>query len=164
VEITTISNENAANNDKIFTATEVSPSFPGGKSAWDKYLQKTLNREMVINAGGPVGKYVVVVSFKVDQMGKVSLVHANNDPGYGTGAEAERVIRTGPDWIPAKQNGKNVTCMYEQKITWVVTEENEKSTKKKTTLNLIAEPGIKGTDDAKQKENMLAFQKSLRKP
>lgn len=130
VEITTISNENAANNDKIFTTTEVSPSFPGGKSAWDKYLQKTLNRELVINAGGPVGRYLVVVSFKVDQTGKVSMVQAKNDPGYGTGAEAERVIRTGPDWIPAKQNGKNVTCMYEQKITWVVTDESVKPTKK----------------------------------
>lgn len=162
VEIETKSDGSSQNGEKIFTAVEVPPSFPGGKSAWDKYLQKTLNRELMIDAGAPVGKYVVVVSFKVDQTGKVSLVHANNDPGYGTGAEAERVIRTGPNWIPAKQNGKIVTCMFEQKITWVVTDESVKPTKKNVSLNLSSRSGKKGIDDAKQKEIMQAFQKKLK--
>lgn len=163
IEIETKSDESFSNGEKLFTAVEVAPSFPGGKTAWDNYLQRTLHKNIITDAGGPAGRYTVVVSFKVDQTGKVSRVQAKNDPGYGTGAEAERIIRSGPDWVPAKQNGKNVACMFEQRITWVVTEENEKSKKKNTTLNLTAEPGKKKIDEAKQKENMLAFQKKLTK-
>ncbi|MDE3252003.1 MAG: hypothetical protein KGO92_04295, partial [Bacteroidota bacterium] len=163
VEIITKTDEASHNEEKTFTKVEVPPSFPGGKKAWDAYLRKTLNRELIIDAGGPVGKYTVTVAFKVDQKGKLSMVHAKNDPGYGTRAEAERVLSTGPDWIPARQNGKTVACLYEQKITWVVTEEKESPAKKNTSLNLSSESGKKGIDDARQKEIMQAFQQKLSK-
>jgi len=46
-----------------------------------------------------------------------------NDPGYGCGAEAVRVIKKGPKWQPAIQNGRNVIYRQKQNITFEVTEQ-----------------------------------------
>lgn len=66
--------------------------FPGGSAAWQKYLEKNLNVGILTDKKAPPGKYTVAVSFQVDAEGNVSHVKALNDPGYGTGAEAARVI------------------------------------------------------------------------
>jgi protein TonB len=56
----------------------------------------------------------------VDANGNVSDVRADNDPGYGTAEEAVRVIKKGPKWMPAIQNGKNVNYRQKQNITFQV--------------------------------------------
>lgn len=65
----------------------------------------------------------MIVTFIVDKDGKVSDVKAENDPGYGTKEEAIRVIKKGPNWIPANQNGKLVVYRHKQAITFRVTEQ-----------------------------------------
>jgi hypothetical protein len=69
-----------------------------------------------------IGKYVVTLSFIVDKNGVISDVRAENDPGYGTKEEAIRVIKKGPDWRPAVQNGRNVNYRHIQNIVFVVAE------------------------------------------
>lgn len=96
--------------------------FPGGTAGWTKYLERTLNTEVPIENGAPAGTYSVVVSFAVDKDGNVSDVRALNDPGYGTAEEAVKVIKKSRQWIPAFQNGKNVTYRQKQSVTFVVTE------------------------------------------
>jgi protein TonB len=59
-----------------------------------------------------------VVSFIVDKSGVISDVKAENDPGYGTVAEAIKVIRKGPNWMPAEQNGNKVIYRQKQNITF----------------------------------------------
>ncbi len=115
--------------DKLFTQTQVPPSFPGGLSAWTNYLQRNLNRDIPVEKGGPPGKYTVVVEFIVDKEGKLSDIKAMNDPGYGTAAEAVRVIEKGPHWVPATQNGKTVVAKHRQSITWVIAGEELKTIK-----------------------------------
>lgn len=73
--------------------------------------------------GAPPAKYTVVVSFIVSKTGDISEESAENDPGYGTKAEALRVITKGPKWKPAVQNGTNVIYRHKQSITFVVSEE-----------------------------------------
>ena len=73
--------------------------------------------------GGPPGKYTVVLSFIVDKEGGISNVKAENDPGYGTAEEAIRMIKKGPSWVPAVQNGKKVVYRQKQPITFVISEE-----------------------------------------
>ena len=74
--------------------------------------------------GAPAGRnYSVIVSFIVDIDGSVSHVVAENDPGYGTAAEAVRAIRNSGKWIPAMQNGKKVKYRQRQQIIFQVTEE-----------------------------------------
>ncbi len=110
------------NYERTFVQTQVPASFPGSKEGWLKYLQRNLKAEVPTNHGAVPGTYKVVVSFLVDTEGKLSDVKAQNDPGYGTAAEAVRVIKEGPNWIPAKQNGKTVTAETKQAIAFQVSE------------------------------------------
>ncbi len=109
--------------DKEFKSVQIDAQFPGGFDAWSKYLQRNLNSEVPIDNGAPAGSYTVTVSFLVDKDGNISQVKAENDPGYGTAAEAVRVIERGPKWIPAVQNGRNVIYRHRQKITFTVQDE-----------------------------------------
>lgn len=109
--------------DKIFTVVQIAAEFPGGLPAWTKYLERNLNRDLPVENGAPPGKYTVYVTFIVDKTGGISDVQAENDPGYGTKDEAIRVIKKGPAWKPAIQNGRNVIYRHKQGITFVVSEE-----------------------------------------
>lgn len=109
--------------DKVFTVVQIPAEFPGGLPAWTKYLERNLNRDLPVNNGAPPGKYTVVVSFIVDKNGGISEVQAENDPGYGTKEEAVRVIKKGPLWKAAVQNGRNVIYRHKQSITFQVSEE-----------------------------------------
>lgn len=109
--------------DKVFTVVQIAAEFPGGLPAWSKYLERNLNRDLPVENGAPPGKYTVVVSFIVAKDGRISDVVAENDPGYGTKAEAVRVITKGPNWKPAVQNGRNVIYRHKQSITFQVSEE-----------------------------------------
>ncbi len=104
----------------IFTVVQIPAQFPGGLPAWTRYLQTHLNSSLPVENGAPPAKYTVVVSFIVDKTGKISDVQAENDPGYGTKEEAIRVIKKGPDWTPAVQNGRNVVYRHKQGITFDV--------------------------------------------
>jgi len=109
--------------DKVFTVVQIPAEFPGGLPAWSRYLERNLNREIPVENGAPPGRYTVVVAFTVSKTGAISDVAAENDPGYGTKAEAIRVITKGPSWKPAVQNGRNVIYRHKQAVTFVVSEE-----------------------------------------
>ncbi|TAF55921.1 MAG: energy transducer TonB [Sphingobacteriia bacterium] len=109
--------------DKVFTVVQIAAEFPGGIPAWTKYLERNLNRDLPVENGAPPGRYTVIVSFIVSKDGSISDVTAENDPGYGTKAEAVRVIQKGPKWKPAVQNGRNVIYRHKQSITFQVSEE-----------------------------------------
>ncbi|WP_164974211.1 energy transducer TonB [Filimonas effusa] len=111
-------------NDGPVVTVSIQARFPGGTDAWRRFLEKNLNRdEPVANGAAPGSKLTVIVSFVVDRDGNVSDVKAENDPGYGTAAEAVRVIKRGPQWMPAEQNGRKVIYRQRQSITFMVDEE-----------------------------------------
>jgi protein TonB len=105
--------------DKEFTSVQVEAKFPGD---WSKFLERNLNAQTPADNGAPPGKYTVTVSFKVDKDGSISEVTSLNDPGYGCAAEAVRVIKKGPKWNAAIQNGRNVIYRQKQNIVFQVTE------------------------------------------
>ncbi len=115
--------EESKGYDKVFTKTEVPASFPGGKDAWLKYLQRNLKLDLPVEKGAPPGTYTVIVSFIVAIDGTISNVKADNDPGYQTAEEAVRIIVKGPKWVPAKQNGKEVISKVKQSVTFKISEE-----------------------------------------
>ncbi|MFY0022682.1 energy transducer TonB, partial [Acinetobacter baumannii] len=61
--------------------------------------------------------------FMISAEGVLSNIKALNNPGYGTAAEAVRVIAKGPKWEPALQNGKKVASIVKQSITFVISED-----------------------------------------
>ncbi len=108
--------------DKEFKTVQIQAKFPGGNEAWIAYLKRNLRAEVPTDNGAPTANYTVIVSFLVDKTGAISEVKAENDPGYGTSAEAVRVIQRGPAWTPAVQNGRNVIYRQKQSITFQVQE------------------------------------------
>lgn len=107
---------------EFFTTVQIEAQFPGGVKEWSRFLERTLNTEIPVENGAPVGKYTVVVAFNVDKQGNVSEIQALNDPGYGIADEAIKVIKRSKQWIPAVQNGRNVGYRQKQSITFVVSE------------------------------------------
>jgi protein TonB len=110
------------NYDQTFTKVEVEASFPGGEGQWRKFLERNLNASAPVDNGAPPGSYTVQVQFIVDKEGKVSEVKALSSHGYGMEEEAVRVIKRGPNWTPAIQNGRQVKAYRKQPITFVVSE------------------------------------------
>jgi protein TonB len=109
--------------DKIFTKVENEAAFPGGEAAWRRYLEKNLNASTPVDNGAPEGTYQVIVRFIVSKDGSISDVQAESKHGYGMEDEAVKIIKRGPKWTPALQNGRNVNAYRRQPITFVVQEQ-----------------------------------------
>lgn len=115
--------EKKEDENQIFEKVEIEASFTGGESAWRKYLERNLNPNTPVDNGAPEGTYTVYVQFVVSKDGSISDVKALTTHGYGMEQEAMRVIRKGPKWVPAVQNGRSVNAYRKQPITFQVTSE-----------------------------------------
>ncbi|HLA55207.1 MAG TPA: energy transducer TonB [Flavobacterium sp.] len=91
---------------------EVKPDFPGGLEKFYKYVG---NNYKVPEEEGLKGK--VFVTFVVEKDGSLTDIKVVRDIGYGTGAEAIRVLKKSPRWNPGEQNGKKVRVLYSLPIT-----------------------------------------------
>jgi len=110
----------ADDEDKVFTKVENEASFPGGQPAWVRYLTKNLNANAPVDNGASPGTYQVIVKFIVSKDGSISDVQAETKHGFGMEDEAVKIIKRGPKWTPALQNGRNVNAYRRQPITFVV--------------------------------------------
>ena len=110
--------------DRVFTKVEKEAKFPGGQAAWTRYLERNLNSSIPSDEGAPPGLYKVTVQFIVDKEGNISNVTAIETPKAcsGCGPEAIRVIKKGPKWEPAVQNGRNVIFQALQAVIFKVEE------------------------------------------
>jgi len=106
--------------NKVFEKVEIEAMFPGGESAWRKYLERNLNANTPVDNGAPEGSYTVWVQFIVDKEGNISDVKPLTSHGYGMEDEAAKIIKKGPKWTPAQQNGRQVKAYRKQPITFVV--------------------------------------------
>ena len=111
--------------DKVFTKVEKEAKFPGGMDGWKRYLERNLNANVASDEGAPEGNYTVKVQFIVDKEGGISNVQAIEVPKAckGCGDEAVKVIKKGPKWEPAVQNGRNVIYQAIQYVTFQVAAE-----------------------------------------
>jgi protein TonB len=109
--------------NKVFEKVEVEAAFPGGEREWRKYLERNLDANTPVENGAPEGTYTVVVQFIVDKEGNISDVKSLSDKGYGMEEEAIKIIKKGPKWTPAIQNGRQVKAYRKQPITFVVAAE-----------------------------------------
>jgi N-acetylmuramoyl-L-alanine amidase len=112
-----------AANDKIFSKTEIDPTFPGGEHAWIEYLQQNLNANVPVDNNAPEGSYTVWVEFQVASDGTVSNVKTLTNYGFGMEQEVIKLFAKGHKWNPAIQNGKKVAAYKKQPVTFVVQEE-----------------------------------------
>ncbi len=118
-----VEEKKAEDENKIFEKVEIEASFKGGEGAWRKYLERNLNGNTPVDNGAPEGTYTVYVQFVVSKDGSISDVKPLTSHGFGMEQEAVRVIKKGPNWTPAVQNGRSVNAYRKQPITFQVTGE-----------------------------------------
>ncbi|KQB40789.1 MULTISPECIES: energy transducer TonB [Flavobacterium] len=100
------------NNVYNTAGIEVKPDFPGGIEKFYKFVG---NNYKTPEEEGLKGK--VYVTFVVEKDGSLTDIKVLRDIGYGTGAEAIRVLKKCPKWTPGEQNGKKVRVLYSLPIT-----------------------------------------------
>ncbi|WP_026903608.1 energy transducer TonB [Pedobacter glucosidilyticus] len=96
-------------NEYLVSAEEM-PEFPGGMTAWAKYLNRNLQYPAVARENEIQGR--VTVSFVVERNGEITNIKVLRGIGAGCDEEAIRVIKKSPLWKPGKQNGKAVRVSY----------------------------------------------------
>jgi len=105
-----------SSKDVVFKKVEIESSFPGGASAWAKYLGNNLHYPKDAIKKDIQG--TVVVQFIVNKEGKVENVRVVRSLEYSLDKEAARIIRESPDWTPAVQDGRTVKSYKLQPIVF----------------------------------------------
>lgn len=101
-----------------YTVVEQMPEFPGGESALIKYLSTAIKYPRIATENGVQGK--VFVQFVVDKDGGISNAKVVRGVDSALDAEALRVVKSMPKWIPGKQNGETVRVSYTIPINFVL--------------------------------------------
>lgn len=96
---------------------EEMPSFPGGQSAMFKWLSNNIIYPQECEKDGLQGR--VVLTYVVERDGSISEVKVENSVHPLLDAEAIRVTKAMPRWIPGKINGIPVRVKYTLPITFV---------------------------------------------
>ncbi len=100
------------NGKLVYQYAEIQPQFPGGQEAMLKFLRDNVKYPELAQKNKLEG--TVVVSFVVDESGKVTRVSGKmdmpNDVKQPLIDEAVRVVKSMPKWIPAQHKGKTVRC------------------------------------------------------
>ena len=103
-------------SDEVFRAVEQMPVFPGGDAALMKYIDSHLQYPPTAMENGIQGR--VIVQFVVTKTGKIGDVKVVRGVDSALDAEAVRVVKTFPDFIPGRSNGKPVNTWYTLPITF----------------------------------------------
>jgi len=92
-----------------FHVVEQLPEFPGGASAFMKWITANVKYPSYAEKNKIEGK--VVVSFIVDTEGNVTKLKIEKSPNTQLSNEVMRAMRTMPKWKPGIQNGKICSTM-----------------------------------------------------
>ena len=76
-----------------------------------------------MNDGFKPGTYTFIFKFIVAADGSLSEFSTENFPASKTAKHCIDVLKNGPKWIPAKQNGHIVAAYRKQPITFIISEE-----------------------------------------
>ncbi len=100
--------------DKIYVEVEVAPQFPGGKAEMYKWLSKNLRYPENAAKNNVQGR--VIVQFVVEKDGSVGEVKVVRGKDPELDAEAIRVVKSMPNFIPGTMNGEPVRVWYTMPI------------------------------------------------
>jgi outer membrane biosynthesis protein TonB len=91
-------------DDEVTGYTPPQPVY--GRTSFNKYIQDNLRRPDTATSGQRV---VVVLNFIVDMNGKIDSMKVIKSPGKIFSDEAIRLIKEGPSWKSAEQNGRAIS-------------------------------------------------------
>lgn len=94
-------------NEHPYSVMEEKPKPIKGMGHFYDFIGRNYNTPQVAGLKGKI-----YISFIVEKDGKLTEIKVIKDIGYGTGAEAIRVLTKYENWLPAKQRGVPVRVMY----------------------------------------------------
>ena len=109
-EKTTQTRKDTTTDDKVYEVCEQMPIFEGGDAALLKYLTDSVKYPELAKKHGVQGR--VVIGFIVEKDGSLTNVKVLRAVDRALDAEALRVVKGMPKWIPGRQNGKRVRVRY----------------------------------------------------
>jgi TonB family protein len=111
-----VENQDVEESDTLDLRTDEIPKFPGGEKALRKFLEK--NIYYPLNADEVEGIVIVSVIIEVD--GSVSDIKILKSAHPEFSAEAIRVMKLMPNWIPGKKEGEEVRVIIEIPILFSI--------------------------------------------
>lgn len=108
-------------DDSIYEVVDSVASFPGGKQAWNKFVENTLDPGVGLENGAKKGTYKIKIRFTVTKDGSLKDFEPITKYKHGFEEEVIRMLKLSPKWIPAKKNGVNVNSKVEQEQVFVIT-------------------------------------------
>ena len=108
--------KSAESTEKTYVVVEQMPAFPGGDAALMKYLSENIKYPKAAEKAGEQGR--VVVNFIVEKDGAISNVNVVRSVTPTLHAEAVRVIKAMPKWVPGKQDGQSVRVKYNVPVSF----------------------------------------------
>ena len=96
--------------EKVFTAVEQMPQFPGGEAELMKYLSKNIKYPTMAMENNIQGR--VVVQFVVTKTGSIGEVKVVRSVDRDLDREAIRVCKSLPKFTPGKMDGQAVNVWY----------------------------------------------------
>ena len=116
-----VANESSAQDTKVYETVEQMPEFPGGMEALVNYLQENVKYPEQAAKNKVQGR--VLVQFIVDKTGQVGDVKVVRSVNEELDAEAVRVVKSMPDFIPGRQDGKAVSVWFTLPISFKLNSE-----------------------------------------
>lgn len=104
----TINNDDAE-ADSVYSIPQVSPMFPGGANAMRSFFAKNI---ITPESDGKSVKGKVFVRFMVKKNGELAKIYLVKGLNDACNKEAIRVIKKMPSWIPATQEGEEVSSWH----------------------------------------------------
>ena len=97
-------------DDKVYKVCEQMPTYEGGDAALMKYIGENLKYPEEAKERGLQGR--VVVGFIIEKDGSLTNFKVLRAVDRALDAEALRVVKGMPKWIPGRQNGQCVRVRY----------------------------------------------------
>jgi TonB family protein len=113
-----------ARDNKVFTAIEQAPQFPGGMNAFAEFLASNIQYPAESRKRSLQGR--VIVSFVVEKDGSLTDIHTVRGVDSSINAEAVRVIKLSPKWSPGIQNGHQARVAYSVPIAFTLNDAKSK--------------------------------------
>ena len=111
---------------EVYTAVEETAVFPTGIPGLMQFVAHTLRYPAKAKAAGIEG--TVLVQFIVTPNGTIGAATIKKGFDFDCNAEALRVVRKLPKWIPGKQNGKAVATQFVLPIQFVLDKKDNNRT------------------------------------
>ncbi|CAM4310505.1 TonB family C-terminal domain-containing protein [Pedobacter westerhofensis] len=103
-----------------YTKSAVQPEYKGGVNNFYRYLGQSIRYPPNCQRMGIQG--VVMVTFAVDKDGSLHDIRVSNYANEELAAEAVRVIRQSPSWMPGMMRGRKVRVRYNVPVSFALSQ------------------------------------------